>query len=169
MARIDDKAIVVDAGPLIHLDELKCIDLLGDFSSLLTPETVWREAHRHRPQLQLEQIPVLRVVSAGIAPTARLAVLVETLNLDAGETAALALVEQSGLHVFLTDDSAARVAAESLGYRVHGTIGIFVRSIRRGLRSQSEVLDILAGIRDRSTLHISQSLLTEVISQVATP
>ena len=147
MAKIDAHAIVVDAGPLIHLDELKSLDLLCDFHSLVTPEIAWNETHKHRPQLQLDQIPVLRVVAVGVAPTARLAVLADTVDLAAGEIAALVLVEQHGLQVFLTDDSAARFAAESLGYRVHGTIGILLRSIRRGFRSRSEVLNILAGIR----------------------
>ena len=34
--------VVCDAGPLIHLDELGCVDLLSDFSEVLVPETVWR-------------------------------------------------------------------------------------------------------------------------------
>ena len=42
MAKTDQKVplVVCDAGPLIHLDELGCLDLLADFSEVLVPETV---------------------------------------------------------------------------------------------------------------------------------
>ena len=35
--------VVCDAGPLIHLDELDCLDLLGDYPEVLGPEAVWRD------------------------------------------------------------------------------------------------------------------------------
>lgn len=43
------RVVVCDAGPLIHLDELDCLDLLGDFPEVLVPEAVWREVLKHRP------------------------------------------------------------------------------------------------------------------------
>jgi predicted nucleic acid-binding protein len=53
-----------------------------------------------------------------------------------------------------------------MGFRVHGTIGLLVRAIRKSLRTSSQVLRILADIRTRSSLHISQALLEEVTAQV---
>jgi hypothetical protein len=50
-----------------------------------------------------------------------------------------------------TDDTAARLVAVTLGYRVHGTIGIVARSMRRGQRSMNEVLSLLHAIPDQST------------------
>jgi hypothetical protein len=52
--------IVCDAGPLIHLDQIGCADLLSDFPRVLVPKTVWEEVSRHRsaaltrPKLSLE-------------------------------------------------------------------------------------------------------------------
>ncbi len=40
--------VVCDAGPLIHLDELGCPDLLADFQTVFVPEQVWREVEFHR-------------------------------------------------------------------------------------------------------------------------
>jgi hypothetical protein len=37
------KVVVCDAGPLIHLDELDCLDLLGGYPEVLVPEAVWRD------------------------------------------------------------------------------------------------------------------------------
>jgi len=116
MGKIDDYSVVIDAGPLIHLDELECLDLLDTFS---------------------------------------------------GEVAALALAESCRVNVFLTDDAAARVAGESLGFRVHGTLGIIVRAIRVGTRTKKQVLQLLNEIPDRSSLHISRHLLAEVINTVS--
>ncbi len=37
--------------------------------------------------------------------------------------------------IFLTDDSAARLVGKQLGYKVHGTLGVLIRTIRRELMS----------------------------------
>jgi hypothetical protein len=56
--------VVCDAGPLIHLDELGCLDLLADFRTVFVPEQVWREVEFHRPGalgrsgVELHQAPV---------------------------------------------------------------------------------------------------------------
>jgi len=69
--------------------------------------------------------------------------------------------------VFFTDDAAARFVAEQMSYKVHGTIGILVRSIRRGQRKPKQVLSTLSEIPLKSTLHIKHSLLEEVIAKVS--
>ena len=92
--------------------------------------------------------------------------LTRLLALDAGETAALGVMEKYPDAIFLTDDCAARLAAERMGYDVHGTVGIIVRAIRKQLMSAEEVVSLLRELPRRSTLHIRQSLLEEIISQV---
>jgi predicted nucleic acid-binding protein len=164
--KTDGPEAVLDAGPLIHLDELGCLDLLADLSPLVAPDVVWEEARIHRDALQLGQVRGLRIVPSASGISARLGVLVDTLGLAGGETAALAVAERRICRMFLTDDSAARFASESLGIRVHGTLGVLLRSIRRGLRSRADVLAILSGIRERSTLHVSQGLLNEIMARV---
>ncbi|RYF39128.1 MAG: DNA-binding protein, partial [Cytophagaceae bacterium] len=59
----------------------------------------------------------------------------------------------------MTDDTAARLAAENLKIPAHGTIGILVRAIRRRQRTKEEVLELLQSIPTRSTLHLKRSLL----------
>lgn len=50
---LSEQVVVCDAGPLIHLDEVACLDLLADFSTVLVPEVVWQEVTRHRPIMLL--------------------------------------------------------------------------------------------------------------------
>lgn len=68
--------------------------------------------------------------------------------------------------ILLTDDAAARLSAETLGYRVHGSIGILLRSIRRRQRTRDEVLSLLRELPARSSLHVRPALLEEIIAQV---
>ncbi len=64
------------------------------------------------------------------------------------------------------DDAAARLAAKALGYSSFGTLGVLLRSIRRGLASREDIVSILRGLPFRSTLHLRQSLLQEILDEL---
>ena len=166
MAPFDRPVVVADAGPLIHLDELGCLDLLDDFPSVHTTEEVWREVVRHRPSLTPQTVPRLQMHRADQPVSSSVMVFAEAFDLDAGEVSALELMGQLSAHLFLCDDAAARLVAESLGYEVHGTLGMLIRSIRRQQRSKPQVLEILHSIPQRSTLYLRPSLLAEVCERV---
>jgi predicted nucleic acid-binding protein len=162
----ESPAVVCDAGPLIHLDQLGCLDALADLGPVQVPEAVWQEVERHRPGvLGGRQLPV-EPVKVESPPRADLTSLIRVYSLDAGEAQALALLQRHRAAVFLTDDAAARLAAAQLGYEVHGTIGVLIRAIRRGLRSADQVVALLEEIPRRSTLYIRPRLLAEVIELV---
>jgi hypothetical protein len=72
MARIDEHTVVVDAGPLIHLDELDCLDLLGDCQPLVVPEAVWIEVRRHRPILEYASIKGFQILPVMGLPSPQL-------------------------------------------------------------------------------------------------
>jgi predicted nucleic acid-binding protein len=157
--------VVLDSGPLIHLSELDALDVICDFSSLFIPEAVRDEVGRHQPAA-LKHSFNLHVISAP-SPQATIRILARTLSLDRGELEALSLMELYPHAIFLTDDSAARVAADQRGFKVHGTIGILIRAVRKGHRTGPEVIDILRSLPRRSTLYIKPSLLNEIISSLA--
>lgn len=158
--------VVCDAGPLIHLDELDCFDLLSDFSEVWVPEVVRHEVEAHRPVALEHGGPRLRFHVGETRPDAALATLIQTLSLDQGEQAALSLAMSRSEVLFLTDDSAARLAARALGLRVHGSIGVLLRAVRRGHRTRQEALDLLRSLPLKSTLHIRPGLLAEIIREV---
>lgn len=159
-------SVVCDAGPLIHLDELACLHLLSDFEEVLVPEQVWQEVAHHR-SVALERRDVdLKKVSVDVSSQAAFRSLVKSLSLDYGEQAALTLLQIYPNAIFLTDDAAARLAAVALGYKVHGSIGILIRAIRRRQKTEKEILAILRELPARSTLHIRPSLLDEVMARI---
>lgn len=168
MTKSDRKTplVVCDAGPLIHLDEVGCLDLLADFSEVLVPGSVWQEVHRHRPGVLARAAVTLRRVSATEPEPPALESLAQVLSLHTGEWEALRVALEHPACLLLTDDTAARLAAGSLGINTHGTIGILVRSIRREQRTSREILAVLRSFPARSTLHLKRSLLDAVIREV---
>ena len=79
---------------------------------------------------------------------------------------ALSLMERNPQALFLTDDASARMVAEQMGFKVHGTIGIIIRSIRRGQMEVEKVLDILQKMPFKSSLYMKSSLLNEIIQKI---
>ena len=158
--------VVCDAGPLIHLDELGCLDLLSDFSQVLVPEAVWHEVGRHRPGALAHPGIVLQRVTPQEPEPAALEALAQVLSLHTGEWEALRVALEHRPGLLLTDDTAARLAASNLGISTHGTIGILVRAIRRQQRSRVQVLSVLRSLPGQSTLHLKRSLLDTVIVEV---
>lgn len=162
----EQQSVVCDAGPLIHLSELESLWLLGDFSSVLVPQQVWEEVERRRPAALQASDVTLQKVEVPLSSEASFQALVQTLALDLGEQAALALMQRYPEAIFLTDDAAARVAAQTLQMSVHGTIGILVRAIRRRQLQRHEVVTLLEQLPERSTLFISGGLLQEIIARI---
>jgi predicted nucleic acid-binding protein len=168
VVRTDQDGVVSDAGPIIHLDELGCLDLLLDLGPVFVPGAVIAEVKRHRPKLNTGSLNGLVLIPGTERPSLKLQALANAFDLHTGEIGALALLMSGRGAFFLTDDSAARLAGESLGFRVHGTIGIVVRALRRGMRTRSEVIATLRGIPEQTSLYIGRSLLDDVIHRVST-
>ena len=158
------RVCVLDAGPIIHLDELGRLDLLRDLGELFIPETVAGEAEQHRPgvmeRLQVSAVPDFENTSAEVTIAAA------RRNLHAGEIAALSWANAFGTDLFVSDDRMVRLAAEDLGYETAGTLGVIRIAAEEGNVSTSEAISILQSIAARSTLHVAPSLVAEVIARL---
>ncbi len=157
---------ICDAGPVIHLDELNRLELLCDFQEIILADTVREEIKHHRPgALKKPDIHFMRA-SQEYPEGELLRTMCRTFSLDAGEIEALAIIEKNPDAMFLTDDACARLVADRMGFKVHGTIGIIVRAIRREFMQPEQVLRILAEIPSKSSLHIRPSLLEKIIGKI---
>lgn len=166
MVKNDLGPVICDAGPVIHLDELQCLDLLADWKVVLVPGEVWREVLQYRPEALTRSTVRLTRVAVNLSTQAGFAALVRVFSLDAGEQEALALTRQEPEAILLTDDAAARLVAEQMGMRVHGTLGVLLRAIRRGRRTPEQVLTLLGTLPQQSSLYIRPGLLNAVIARV---
>ena len=158
---------VLDARPLIHLDELGRLNLLNDFKELLVPQTVLDEALRHRPALPLAELSNLEIISEPPPLSAELLKLADELALHAGERAALAVLNARGGQFLLSDDAAARAVALAVGFQTHGTIGLILRAHRRRKLSKVEMLQLLRDLPLRTTLHLRKELLDSILATAA--
>jgi predicted nucleic acid-binding protein len=149
---------------------LECLDLLRSLGKILVPRNVWEEVLRHRSNLAVGNVPNAETDDrVSVSPSPHLTAICDSLDLDVGERAAIGLMASASAGLLLCDDAAARLAAESLGFAVRGTIGVLVRSIRVGSRTREEVTGLLRQLPHKSSLHISRQLLATVIAEVQKP
>jgi predicted nucleic acid-binding protein len=157
--------VVTDAGPIIHLDELQCLDILADFDGIFITQSVKREIQHHRPDA-MTAFSGLFIERNPCTYSPLMQTLTPIYTLHQGEQEALQLCLESGHALLLTDDTAARLAAKSLGIAAHGTLGLLIRAIRQQSRSKSDVLKLLRDIPVKTTLHIRPALLADIVAQV---
>ena len=156
------RVCVLDAGPIIHLDEIGALDLLSHLGQLFIPESVAYEAEKHRPGVTAKLAP--HIVEEVDTMSHRLTELVVLHELDAGETAALAWVERFGADLFVSDDKAARAAATDMRCESTGTLGVIVNAADDGVMSKADAIALLQSVPLRSTLFITPALLQKVIA-----
>lgn len=137
-----EQVVVCDAGPLIHLDELGCLELLSSFSQVWVPSAVWKEIERHRP-LALTNSRVRLSLAAIDVFMSEVDSIARLFSLHRGELEAIQFAKQINTDILLTDDSAARLAATHMTIRVHGTIGVLLRASRLGQKTKSEIVTVL--------------------------
>lgn len=160
--------LVCDTGPLLHLHEMGCLDLLDDADLLMLPTAVRDEIVflGFSEILRRLERANLQIAESKASINNRCEALSEIFALHQGERECLSLCANLPNPMFLTDDFAARLTAIALGLRVHGTIGLIVRAVRVGRRTAEQAVTILRDIPDKSSLFIKRSLLNEIIQQI---
>lgn len=154
---------VTDAGPLIHLHEVGALPLLALFETVIVPSTVWQET------TQAGRVPagVLRALAnlaqADDPPAGREGCFD---GLDAGERSCLRLCQHEAIALLLTDDLEARQAAQEVGVRPVGSLGLVLRASREGRLTKKRARQVLEALRDRSTLFVRPALVDRVIAQL---
>lgn len=120
------RLIVSDTGPLLHLHQAGALELLRHFTEAVIAPTVMAELRRHAPEIWAGGVPPwIRLHAPSAAAASRAAKWVDGELLDPGEAEALAMAAELLPDLFLTDDTAARVMAESLGLVARGLLGSF--------------------------------------------
>ncbi len=159
-------AAVADAGPLIHLSEVGGLDLLGQFEPLYIPDAVWEESRRHmREGLESpEGWFILQTVGKEAEEAFRRAHSLE--GLQRGECTALYLCLALKVGIVLTDDLAARRAAERLGLRAVGSIGIVARGCRLRMITLEQAEVLLWGLYRESSLFVTSVIVELALEEL---
>lgn len=158
--------VVADASVLIGLSSIQKLGVLRERfpEGIFIPPAVWKEVveeGRERPGARevagADWIRVQEFIEQGIADLLR-------MELDDGEAAAIALAYEIQADVVLIDEQDARQAAQQLGLRVLGAIGILTWAKQNGkIISLRVALDEL---REKGKFRISQKLYERALSIV---
>ena len=154
------KLIVCDTGPILHLEEAKLLELLQKTGKIYIPKMVDIEMNelsslwgKKKPEwisietlLPHENLQAESLFFSGL--------------LDFGEAEAIILAKRFNPEWFLTDDTGARILANSLGMEVHGSLGIILWPAAVGHLNYSETKEALDKLSETS-LWISESILLE--------
>lgn len=158
--------VVADASVLIGLSSIQKLDVLHERfpEGVLVPPAVWKEVveeGKGRPGAQevaeAEWVRIQDFTEQGIVNLLR-------VELDDGEVAAIALAYEIQADVVLIDEQDARHAAQQLGLRVLGAVGILTWAKQSGKLSSLQVA--LDELRERGKFRISQKLYERALREV---
>lgn len=162
------KAAVADAGPLIHLTEIRCFWLLKIFEALHIPDAVWSETVR---QNRVPRVDVSRLnnVHQHTLPQGEVTRFVQEnglADLHAGECECLYLCQRIGVPILLTDDLAVREAAKHLKLTPVGSLGIVVKAYQLGHIALADAEHHIAALHDVSSLFVTRTIVELAIKQL---
>lgn len=150
------RIVVSDTGPLLHLSEAGCVNLLEAAGDILIPREVANEFERNTQNLVLPNWIKVTPLEDNAARQARRLV---NDKIDLGEAEAIVLVQHIQADWLLTDDGRARRFAESQGLEVHGSIGVLLwAAANHHIPNCSEAHQLLKSLSE-SSLWISENIL----------
>jgi predicted nucleic acid-binding protein len=159
-ARQDLKIILCDTGPLLHLREAGCLDLLKPAGRVLIPPAVQTELMDNDPSWEKGRPRWIEVRTLDPEFLGKAARWLQAGLLDPGEAEAVSLALQLGADWLLTDDAAARLIAQQQGLEVHGSLGVILWAAAVGNLQHPEADGALEAL-SRSSLWISARVLEE--------
>lgn len=158
--------VVADASVLIGLSSIGYLHLIQEqFSgTVLIPPAVWKEVVEQggdRPGSH--QVSKADWINVHDLKNQDISTILK-MELDEGESEAIALADELKADVVLLDEKDARRIAKQLGLRVLGTIGILVWGKRVGkINNLRQVLDML---KNRAMFRISHTLYQQALKLV---
>ena len=152
---------VLDAGPIIHLDQIERLELLKVIERRYTTHEIENEAGKETVE---DSGTETRDLSGEAKDEAKY--LGDRYNLEMGEATALALCKQENIPLLLTDDLEARSTAKKLGIEPHGTVGIAVRAYSSGKIGREEAVKTIEELKNKSSLFITSDLVRWAKNQI---
>jgi predicted nucleic acid-binding protein len=162
------KSAVADAGPLIHLAEIGAASLLALCERLLVPSAVWHETVG-RTRISEDVLMRATTIDRIVLPDDRVGRFIEENGLGTlhrGEQECLYLCIEGGVSVMLTDDLAARDAAQRVGVTPVGSLGVVARAYRLGQLGLPDAERHILALQHVSSLFVSEALIELVLDEL---
>ncbi len=145
---------VLDAGPVIHLEQIESLELLDFIGKMYVSGEVADEIGKGIT----EQINVVEKPLEGEAKD-NAKYLSNKYNIELGEATAISLCQQKGVKILFTDDLNARKVAERVGLEPHGTLAIVTRAYSEGIIEEEKAKTVIEQLRKDSRLFLTSDLV----------
>jgi predicted nucleic acid-binding protein len=162
-------AAVTDAGPLIHLTEVGCLELVHIFDILHLPDAVWFETVE-RGRVPSDVLQKLHVVRRHTIPDTAVERFVQEnglAHLQAGERECLYLRQHINVPTLLTDDLAVRDAAKRLHVTPVGSLGVVVRAYQQSHVTLTEAERHITALYAVSSLFVTRAIVELALEHLA--
>jgi predicted nucleic acid-binding protein len=153
--------IISDTSCITNLFQINTLEILPKlFGKILIPEAVFNELiafHKNifATQLSANKIELTKVTDAVSLEKAK------KFDLDSGETEAIALALQLKNIALIIDEKEGKKAAEKLGIKTVGLLGIILLAKQKNHIASVKIL--LDDLQLKTTFHFSDSLYTKII------
>lgn len=152
------KTAVCDTGPIFHLREADSLDLLAKIGKVYIPKMVDIELEKIDIAWKDQKPSWISVEALSEVESSKAEVLYSSGVLDAGESEAVILAQRIKVDWLLTDDTTARIFANTLGIEVHGSLGIVLWAAVVGHLQHANAKSVIDKLA-QSSLWISQTIL----------
>lgn len=126
--------VVADASPLIALSRVGRLTLLQSlYGRIYVPVAVWHElVVDGRGRAGAEMVGDCDWIESRSATDREMVAILET-TLDPGESEAIALAKEMHADFLLLDEALGRAAAQHMGLKTTGLLGVLLEAKRRGV------------------------------------
>ncbi len=160
--------VVSDTTPIISLLKVGRLNLLSElFDEVCIPEAVFIELTEN-PDYKKEADEIVAasfIKRCQVKDEKFVSLLRRATGLDAGESEAIILSDDSNCDFLLMDERKGREIARQMGIHVMGTIGILKTAYLEKILSADEMREVI-GILQNSGRHIGQKLYDELLEMI---
>ena len=156
-------SVISDAGPIIHLSEIKMINCFTIFNTVYISREVYNEVKKGNlpgsNEIETEKFEILDLKSF---QKDRSIYYSQKYQISTADASVIALAKDKRIDIALTDDLDLRDALKSNKIRPVGSIGIIVRAYKYNKLTCSEAIKALDDLFMISSLYVTSKLIENV-------
>lgn len=160
--------IISDTTPIISLIKAGHLELLYHlFAEVMIPEAVYRELTANETfETEAEIVKNCSFIKVEkVTEVKSVNILRKVTGLDAGESEAIILAEETNAELLLMDEHKGRRVAKQMGITITGTIGILLQSHDEGLLSGNDIETCLSKMQNCG-IRIGNALRLAVLAHI---
>ncbi|MFO7793894.1 MAG: hypothetical protein R6V35_02855 [Candidatus Nanohaloarchaea archaeon] len=152
---------VLDAGPIIHLEQINKLEILEVIDERHITEEVENEVGEaiiNKTRLDVETL--------NASGKDRAKHISSRYGIDLGESTVIALSSQINSELIFTDDLDARKTAKSLDLEPHGTLALVTKAYSENVIDKNEANQVVDSLYRDSSLFITKDLVKWTKEQI---